>query len=337
MFRLKLSIVLIMLKMGNHLIFSQLAQPGVSYELAITRDKIIKNINYNLNFNIPENINDRIKGTVIIDFELTNRHNDLIIDFQNDSSQILSALINNKYKSFRVKDEHIIIPSKSLKAGKNKIKFDFIAGESSLNRNKNYLYTLFVPDRASVAFPCFDQPDLKATFELSLIVPFKWIAVSNSKIIKEEKTPNGKFFKFNKTAKISTYLFAFTAGEFFKQSRVVNNRPYTFYHREFDSLKLANNIDSIFKYHAEAIKWMENYTAIPYPYEKLDFVAIPSFQFSGMEHVGIIYYRDSRIILSKSATMEDVMKKALVISHEVSHMWFGDLVTMKWFDDVWLK
>jgi aminopeptidase N len=337
MFLNKISISLIMLIMVNPLLFPQLTLPGVSYELAVSRAQIIRNVNYNINFNIPQNISEKIKGTITIDFELTNTKNDLILDFQNDSSQVLSGLINSKHETFHVLNKHIIIPARTLKKGKNKIWFDFISGESSLNRCQNYLFTLFVPDKASVVFPCFDQPDIKATFNLSLEVPRTWTAVSNAKIIKEEDTGIGRLYKFNKTAKISTYLFAFIAGEFFKESRVIDNRTYCLYHREPDSIKFKNNVDSIFKYHAESIKWMENYTGIPYPYEKLDFVAIPSFQFSGMEHVGIIYYRDSRIFLSKSATLEDVLKKALVISHEVSHMWFGDLVTMKWFDDVWLK
>jgi aminopeptidase N len=325
-----------MLLMVNPLA-AQLYPPGVSYELAVTREKKVRNINYTLSFNIPENIQEKIKGFAIIDFELIDNKGDLIIDFQNDSSQLLSVISNIKFKSYQLKNEHIVIPSKNLKKGKNTIKFEFYAGEPSLNRNKSYLYTLFVPDKASSVFPCFDQPDLKAVFDLTLKVPPNWTAVSNAKIIKEEKIANAKLFKFNKTAKISTYLFAFAAGEFFKVKRTIDNKTYTLYHREFDTIKLANNVDSIFKYHIQALKWMENYTGMPYPYEKLDFISIPSFQFSGMEHVGLIFYRDSRIFLSKSATVDDVFKKALVISHEVSHMWFGDLVTMKWFDDVWLK
>jgi len=323
--------------MGNQTLFSQLDQPGVTYELAISRSQIIKNINYNLSFSVPENITEKIKGSEVIEFELSESKSDLIIDFQNDTSQVLSVLINNKYKNYRVVNEHIIVPNKALRTGKNKIKIEFIAGESSLNRNQNYLYSLFVPDKASVAFPCFDQPDLKATFDLSLQIPSKWIAVSNSKLIKEETNASGKSIKFNKTAKISTYLFAFVVGDFQKTTKVLDNRTYNLYHREFDTVKYKDNEDLIFKYHNESLKWMEEYTGIPYPYEKLDFISIPSFQFSGMEHVGLIYYRDSRIFLSKTATLDEVMKKALVISHEVSHMWFGDLVTMKWFDDVWLK
>jgi aminopeptidase N len=335
---LKIIYVFIILHtMEIHFTYAQLCQPGVSQELAISREKKIQSIHYQLSLNIPQSIEESITGSITIEIGLQNPKEDLILDFQNDSSKILQLITNNKHPKFRFENEHIIIPSKHLKKGKNTIKIEFIAGESSLNRNRQYLYSLFVPDKASVAFPCFDQPDLKATYDLELYVPETWVAVSNGKIQKEEKTQNRKYFKFNKTAKISTYHFAFAAGEFIKETRVIKNRTYNFYHREFDETKLASNIDSIFNYHSAALEWMEAYTAIPYPFEKLDFISIPSFQFSGMEHVGIIYYRDSRIFLSKSATLEDVLKKALVIKHEVSHMWFGDLVTMKWFDDVWLK
>lgn len=333
--RFKISI-LIFLLMSASLVNSQYNQAGVSHELAVLRAREIKNINYQLSFVIPEKLSEKIEGIVEISFELLNPKHDLFLDFQNEPQLIKSVLINKKHKEYRFEHEHIIIPLKYLKK-KNTITIHFIAGESSLNRNKAYLFSLFVPDKASVAFPCFDQPDLKATFELDLHVPAKWIAASNAKIIKEEKTRNGNFYQFNKTHKISTYLFAFVAGEFFKVNSKIGKRSFNLYHREFDSTKVAQNIDSIFSYHASALKWMEDYTGIPYPFEKLDFVSVPSFQFSGMEHVGIIYYRDSRIFLSKSATLEDVLKKALVISHETSHMWFGDLVTMKWFDDVWLK
>ncbi|MFN8254231.1 MAG: M1 family aminopeptidase [Bacteroidales bacterium] len=316
---------------------SQVYPSGVSRELALARKSQVKNINYKLFFSIPDSLKDDIIGSVTIDFENIHTNKDLVIDFQNDSLKILALIANNKFKSYRFVNEHIIIPSKFLKKGKNTVSIQFVSGNSPFNRSENYLYTLFVPDKASIAFPCFDQPDLKATFELELSVPKKWLALSNARISKQNAARGKINFKFEKTKLISTYLFAFAAGEFKKASKIKNGRILNFYHRETDTLKLKNNIDSIFNIHFAAIEWMEKYTGIPYAFDKLDFIAIPSFQFSGMEHVGAIFYRNSRLFLSKSATIEDIVKRAMVISHEVSHMWFGDLVTMKWFDDVWLK
>ncbi len=311
--------------------------PGVSLELAQARKNQIKNINYKLFFSIPEKLNDEILGIETIEFEVVDQSKDLVVDFQADSSQILAVLVNSKHKIYQFINEHIVIHSKYLKKGKNLIRIQFVAGNSSLNRFDDYLYTLFVPDKASIAFPCFDQPDLKATFQLELSIPQKWVALSNTRIQNQSKKDGKLLIKYYKTALISTYLFAFAVGDFKKVSKTKNGRTLNFYHRESDIVKIKSNVDTIFNIHFTAIDWMEKYTGVRLPFEKLDFISIPSFQFSGMEHVGAIFYRSSRIFLSKSATIEDVLKRSLIISHEVSHMWFGDLVTMKWFDDVWLK
>ncbi|MBN2756412.1 MAG: aminopeptidase, partial [Bacteroidales bacterium] len=142
---------------------------------------------------------------------------------------------------------------------------------------------------------------------------------------------------FKKSPFISTYLFAFATGEFKKLTRTKNGRTLSLFHREPDNEKVNLNIDDIFELHFIAIEWMEKYTGIPYPFNKLDFVAIPSFQYRGMEHVDAIFYRSSMLFLPKSASANLKMQRASMITHETSHMWFGDLVTMKWFDDVWLK
>src|SRR4029078_6802255 len=86
-----------------------------------------------------------------------------------------------------------------------------------------------------------------------------------------------------------------------------------------------------------ALAWLEDYTAIPYPFDTFDFVLIPSFQFSGMEHAGAILYNAASLMLDQSATQNQLLGRASVIAHETAHMWFGDLVTMRWFDDVWMK
>jgi aminopeptidase N len=85
------------------------------------------------------------------------------------------------------------------------------------------------------------------------------------------------------------------------------------------------------------LAWLEDYTAIPYAFGKFDFVLIPSFQFGGMEHPGAIFYNASSLLLDESATQTQMLGRASLIAHETAHMWFGDLVTMKWFDDVWMK
>ena len=109
------------------------------------------------------------------------------------------------------------------------------------------------------------------------------------------------------------------------------------YHRETDAEKVAANRDTIFDLHQQALDWLETYTDRKYPFEKLDFVLLPAFQFGGMEHAGAIFYNAPYLFLDKTATQNQQLSRANLIAHETAHMWFGDLVTMKWFDDVWLK
>ncbi|MFQ5633408.1 MAG: M1 family aminopeptidase, partial [bacterium] len=104
-----------------------------------------------------------------------------------------------------------------------------------------------------------------------------------------------------------------------------------------DLAKINRNAKAIFDLHHKALDWLENYTGIPYPFEKFAFVLIPSFQYGGMEHPGAILYRANRLLLNESATQNDVLGRASLIAHETAHIWFGDLVTMDWFNDVWMK
>ena len=109
------------------------------------------------------------------------------------------------------------------------------------------------------------------------------------------------------------------------------------FHRETDAEKVARNREDIFDLHAVALEWLEEYTEIAYPFGKFDFVLIPPFQYGGMEHPGSIFYRQSGLMLDESATQAQFLGRASLIAHETTHMWFGDLVTMNWFDDVWTK
>jgi aminopeptidase N len=109
------------------------------------------------------------------------------------------------------------------------------------------------------------------------------------------------------------------------------------FHRETDRAKIERNKAEIFRLHEQALDWMERYTGIAYPFGKLDFMALPSFQFGGMEHAGAISYKSPSLFLEESATQAQLLGRASVIAHETAHMWFGDLVTMRWFSDVWLK
>lgn len=313
-------------------------EPGVSRELALQRKGNISYLAYDLEFSIPERKEEPIQGSVKIGVKLKSIEAPLVLDFNVDMDDAVSELVlNNEAVEYEMQNGHISIDATNLKPGYNEIDIAFTAGDLSLNRSDEFLYTLFVPDRASTAFPCFDQPDLKAKYNLKLEIPGGWEAVANGPLLSTEQMGNRKKLVFGESDLISTYLFSFVAGKFKAITKTYKDISMTMYHRETDQEKLELNAEEIFRQHHQALKWMEEYTDTKYPFQKFDFALIPAFQYNGMEHTGAIQYRDSRLLLDKSATLDDRISRSMLIAHETAHMWFGNLVTMEWFDDVWLK
>ncbi|WP_264535967.1 M1 family aminopeptidase [Flavobacterium sp. N1736] len=310
---------------------------GVSEELAVFRKQQISNVSYGLSFEIPEKKDQEINSDLILDLTLSDLSKPLYLDFKEKIQNIKSIEANGKNVAIIHEKGHIVISAESLTLGKNTITISFIAGNLSLNRNDDYLYTLLVPDRASTLFPCFDQPDIKATYKLSLTVPKDWLVLAGADI--KEKTEKGEFihYTFIESNKMSTYLFSFVAGKFKSTTQKPGNREMTMLYRENNPEKLQTSTDTIFKLHQQSLEFLEKYTNYKFPFQKLDFASIPEFQYGGMEHVGAIQYKESALFLDNTATDELKLSRAKLIAHETSHMWFGDLVTMKWFDDVWMK
>jgi aminopeptidase N len=316
---------------------------GIPEALARQRAASIANLRYELAFSIPEQRRDPVQGRAIVRFVLT-RPERIVFDFVQPRQRIRSVRVDGRPVDVTVTDDHIIVPAASTRSGENEIEFDFAAGDEALNRGDDFLYTLFVPARAHFAFPCFDQPDLKARYTLSLVIPDGWQVVANAaeamqrEMVRTDKPGVWKDnVPFRETQPLPTYLFGFAAGKFSIETATRNGRQFRMFHRETDAAKVARNRDALFDLHASALAWLEDYTSIAYPFGKFDFVLIPSFQFGGMEHAGAILYNASGMMLDESATQNQLLARASTIAHETSHMWFGDLVTMRWFNDVWMK
>lgn len=311
---------------------------GVSEELAIFRKQQVSGVSYSLSFVIPDKKAQEIVSNLVVGFKLSDLSRPVYLDFNEKTQNIKAILVNGKNVAIVHEKEHIAISEKDLVMGGNKVDISFIAGNLSLNRNDDFLYTLLVPDRASTLFPCFDQPDIKATYNLALTVPKDWAVLAGAPVT--ERTENGEtvVYKFGKSDKMSTYLFSFVAGEF---KRITGNpsgsREMTMLYRENNPEKIKASTDTIFNLHQQSLGFLEGYTQYSFPFQKLDFASIPVFQYGGMEHVGAIQYRESTLFLDNSATDSEKLNRAKLIAHETAHMWFGDLVTMKWFDDVWMK
>ncbi len=311
--------------------------PGVPLALAEDRAARVSDVRYELHVTVPDAVEKPVSGKVTVRFRLTDASRPLALDFAGPAGSIRGVQAQRRAVTALVRDEHVVFPAGALQTGENELSLSFDSSDLALNRNREFMYTLFVPARARLAFPCFDQPDIKARYSLSLEIPAGWEALTNGAERARSDAPGGTRLSFNDTKPISTYLFAFAAGKFSVETAERAGRRFRMLHRETDAQKVARNRDAVFDLHASALAWLEQYTSIPYPYEKFDFLLVPSFQFGGMEHPGSIFYNAATLLLDPSATQNQKLGRASLIAHETAHMWFGDLVTMKWFDDVWMK
>ena len=322
---------------GNPAPDAVLLQPGVSRELAQFRKEHFEGVRYNLFFSIPESREEAVTGTAEITLAVREKQ-PVIIDFRGEPEQVASVLLNGRKVPYTVKDEHIVIGAKDVANGENRVTVEFTANDQSLNRRDEFLYTLLVPDRARTLFPCFDQPDMKSVFTLSLEVPSSWQAVANGAIEQVDSTSvtGRRRVYFRETEPLSTYLFSFVAGKLTRETYSRDGRNISIYHRETDPKKVAQCPD-IASEVFDALEWQEEYTQIPYPFAKYDLIILPEFQFGGMEHTGATLYTDGRMFLNENPTLNERLGRSSLIAHETSHMWFGDFVTMEWFNDVWTK
>ena len=312
-------------------------EPGVTRALASLRSQTISKVHYDYSLSVPASKTGDITGRLLATFELSATNQPVIFDFSQPEDHVKAVTVAGQATGFELINQHIVIPPDSLRTGSNVVEIDFIAGNESLNRNDDFLYTLFVPDRARLALPIFDQPNLKARNDLHLEVPSGWQAIADGALVSHEAQGDRQTFHFRQRDPIPTYLLAFTAGKFEIETATREGRLYRMLHAETDQDKVARNRDAIFDLHHTALVWLEDYTGIDYPFEKFDFALIPDFQYGGMEHPGAIFYRDRSLLLDQPARQNQLLGRASLIAHETAHMWFGNLVTMEWFNDVWMK
>jgi aminopeptidase N len=262
-------------------------EPGVGRELARWRAKHYSNVRYGLRVTVLPG-ETLLKGAEEIRLTIDDASADVVLDWRvaaakegQPQSRVWDIKANGRAvaDAQQVKD-HLVIPSTY--KGENILSLGFespIATSGSavtryLDRedNSEYIYTLFVPSDASTAFPCFDQPDLKARFQLSIATLTAWTVISNTETVTVTRSGTNSIWHFSETEPISTYL-----------------------------------------------------------------VILPEFAYRGMEHAGATFLREESILFPSDPTASDYLARADVMFHEAAHQWFGDLVTMRWFDDLWLK
>jgi aminopeptidase N/puromycin-sensitive aminopeptidase len=203
------------------------------------------------------------------------------------------------------------------------------------SKERNYATTQFESTDARRAFPSFDEPALKATFDIALIVDKGDTAISNSRIASDTPGPGEKHtIQFATTPKMSTYLVAMAVGDFQCNEGSADNIP----------IRVCGTPDKkplgtvALRYASEILKFYNQYYGIPYPFGKLDIVGVPDFEAGAMENTAAIFYRESLLFIDDNNSSVDAHQAVFeVLAHEMAHQWFGDLVTMKWWDNVWLN
>lgn len=222
------------------------------------------------------------------------------------------------------------------------------------------MYSCFEAFFANRAFPCFDQPDLKASLSLITVTPEKWVVVSNEYeeltdfnkgsiagrlkeldfpdfLIKNIPEPYA-LRRFRKTEVISTYLYAFIAGSYkeFKRKQEEGLPPMRILVRKSLEKYMVHHYDEVFAYTSNGIKFFREFFGSPFPYRKYDTIFVPDFKFRAMEHLGAVIINEE-FLAKDIMTQLDKHALADIVLHQASHMWFGNLVTMKWWNDLWLN
>ena len=312
--------------------------PGVSHELAAERAANLGDVRYRMDLSLVAR--DTAKGSITISFT-AKRATDVILDFRGPS--LSDVRVNGGQAATTFNGAHVRIPAAAVRDGRNEVTARFSgliapAGASIIRfhddrDNADYLYTLFVPSDANALFPCFDQPDLKARLTLSLTVPSAWRALANGVTEHVDSTANTATYRFHETDPLPTYLFAFAAGpwhEFTGGPRNTHLWVRASRAREVE-------VDSLQAQVASAIGSLQTYFGVPYPFQQFQYMLSPAFPFGGMEHPGVTMFNEESFIYREPPTLNQRLGRRATIYHEVAHHWFGDDVTMRWFDDLWLK
>ncbi|HEU0054052.1 MAG TPA: M1 family aminopeptidase [Longimicrobium sp.] len=324
--------------------------PGIPLELARRRAGSLSDVRYDLALEVSAA--DTAPGSVRVSFSRKAGAGDLVLDFRGPRLGEVRA------NSVAVPDAawengHLRIPARYLVTGANVMEAAFTAriapsGASIISAKdasdgSTYLYTLLVPSDANQLFPCFDQPDLKARVRLTLAAPSEWRVLANappatdaSAVDRLDLREGFRAHRFAETEPISTYLVAFAAGPWKTWTTApAGGMPITLYARASRADEV--DADTLMAANRDAAAWLAAWFGVPFPFAKMDVLLAPAFPFGGMEHVGAIFYNENSFVFREPPTLNQRLGRDATTFHEVAHQWFGDLVTMEWFDDLWLK
>jgi aminopeptidase N len=319
--------------------------PGLTQTYAEFRASQVHNAHYELDVELDPTL-DYFSGENRIRFDWSGGSSDLTIDFAGgdvDSVNVNGVDIDASYN-----EAVITVPAAALAAGANEILVHFSHAWSDdgagLYRyddpddGRTYLYTDFEPYEANSAFPLFDQPDIKGRFTLSVTAPNDWIVVSTSK--ETSVQPSGETtqtWSFQETAPVPGYVFSLHAGPYHVWQDQDFRIPLRLFVRQSLSDYVAPDAEMWFQFTRAGLNYFEDYYGIDYPYAKFDQLIVPDFNYGAMENAAAVTFNERGSVQRDGWTSMERNRLNRVILHEMAHMWFGDLVTMKWWNGLWLN
>lgn len=317
------------------------ADDNLTASFAVFRKGQVHSVSYRLHFEFKKE-SETYNGKAIINVELNRIDAPLSLDFL--WKKIHAVKVNERPLSqFKTGKGHFEIPARSLSrhlmievnyTNAFSVTGDGVSKSKDPEDQAEYIATDFEPYRAHTLFPCFDQPDLKATYQVSVVTPKDWKAISNDLI--DQKSESGEMTTsyFKKTKPFSTYLFFLGVGPYEEWNDQLGDIPLFLYARK--SLAKYVDYERIFEVTKKGLNFYSEYFEVPFPFSKYGQIFIPEFSWSGMENPGAIALHEKNIFRDAvSKTRMD--RRDNLILHEMAHMWFGDLVTMKWWNDLWLN
>ncbi|MGC2636382.1 MAG: M1 family aminopeptidase [Acidobacteriaceae bacterium] len=339
----KAGVVLVLAGWMTATAFAAEIPDGIPRALAQERAARVSKLTYFLTYNLVPHA-PTTEASEELWFDLSDASTRLLLDFRDGQLKELS--LNGMAIAPEVEHGHIVLPAASLRPGKNILNAKFAANIGTAGKaitrfedrddGSEYLYTLFVPMDADMAFPCFDQPDLKGRFTLAVTAPEAWTVIGNSAAAGTRGAESGyRTTSFGETEPISTYLFAFAAGPFVSvhpQAAMPN-----VWMRKSQVKNAEDAVPAVQETAAQGMQFLAKYFDEPFPFPKYEMVLIPGFAYGGMEHAGATFLREESVIFRTAPTAINRLNRDVVVLHELTHQWFGDATTMRWFDDLWLK
>lgn len=268
-----------------------------------------------------------------------------IIKFHAVDMEINSVLLDGANVEYEIKDKTLIIKNVPKEVSKITIEYQgklsekmegaYLSTYDYNGKTETIVATQFESHYAREAFPCIDEPAAKAVFELTLTTDEDDEVLSNMPMLKQTADAGFKTVSFEPTPRMSVYLLAWVVGKFHGKT-IVNSHgveitTYVALNQDLDSVDFANEVA------ARSLEFYDDNFGVPYPLKKCTQVALPDFEAGAMENWGLVTYRESMMLAGESATTDTKKGVALTVAHELAHQWFGDLVTMKWWDDLWLN